>query len=87
MWDVTEYDDASNDAFQQKETTDGVPILVEETDIHHNRDDMDPEIITVNELMTEHVDDKEDECHAPQPGLCGSWAGDGRRLPAKANLP
>ena len=61
VWDVPERDDTSNDAFQQDETTDDIPILVEDGDIHYNRDDMNPEIILQEELMSNNIDDKDEE--------------------------
>ncbi|KAF7134444.1 hypothetical protein RHSIM_Rhsim08G0138300 [Rhododendron simsii] len=61
VWDVPEQDDVSNNAFQQDEPTDGIPIHAEDTNISYNKDDVDPEIVGDDELMEDHIDDNNDE--------------------------
>lgn len=62
VWDVSELDDDDdepnsielaipNDAFQQDETTEAVPIVVEDTNYQYCRDDIDPEIIPSDRVM------------------------------------
>ncbi|KAH7836325.1 hypothetical protein Vadar_034715 [Vaccinium darrowii] len=74
IWDTPEMDDlepsvAMNDAFQQDETTDFVPIAAEDpVDVQFTRSDIDPEIIPSsvvleldNEELQDSTDDEEDE--------------------------
>ncbi|WP_208647451.1 hypothetical protein, partial [Corallococcus interemptor] len=60
MWDVPELDDVPNEAFQQHETTDVVPICVEDRDVHFCRDHILPEIVNGDGPMAEHSDDKDE---------------------------
>ena len=60
VWDVPELDDVPNEAFQQHETTDVVPICVEDRDVHYCRDDIPPEIVNGDEPMSEHSDDEDE---------------------------
>ncbi|KAF7124297.1 hypothetical protein RHSIM_Rhsim12G0098200 [Rhododendron simsii] len=60
VWDVPEQDDVSNNAFQQDEPTDGIPIRAGDTNISYNKDDVDLEIVGDDELMEDHIDDNND---------------------------
>ncbi|KAG5557083.1 hypothetical protein RHGRI_007368 [Rhododendron griersonianum] len=58
--DVPEKVDVSNIAFQQDEPTEGIPILAGDTNSSYNKDDVDPEIVSDDELMEDHIDDNND---------------------------
>ncbi len=69
MFDVPEIGDGesndhmeANDAFQQENITNVVPIDIEDN-VQYCRDDIEPEVIREDEIMAEHRDDDENEEH------------------------
>lgn len=60
VWDVPEVDDVPNEAFQQHESSDVVPICVEDNDLNYCRDDIPPEIVNGEEPMAEHSDGEDE---------------------------